>query len=203
MILPIFTSSIALPQTFISGCRRLCTRSQWCACSRAVWSWGPSTAGSLTSSRPPAPGSIDTCAPPAGGCATRHHWEPTWQEAERDRGRQWCGKWVNAQPIKWINKVVMDGCVTSHLGPDAHWPWHAGIWMTALQLSTVTLRLVSLTTQPLLPGFREKMVTSNVTVSLQKKTFWLIHGFNLTHRWSSSADCPTICPPGEEKSLKK
>lgn len=86
MIRPFFSpSSVALPQTFISGCRRLGTRSRWCACSRAVCWWGPSTAGSLTSSRPKAPGSIGTRAPPAGGRATRRRWEPTWRGG-RERG---------------------------------------------------------------------------------------------------------------------
>lgn len=67
----------ALPQTFISGCCRLGTHRRQCACSRAAWSWGLSTAGSLTSSLPSAPGSIGTCAPPAVGRATWRHWETT------------------------------------------------------------------------------------------------------------------------------
>lgn len=63
----------------------------------------------------------------------------------------------------------MNGCVASHLGSDPHWPWHAGIWMTASQLSTVTLRLVSLTAQLLLPEIKEKIVSSNAKVNLEKE----------------------------------
>lgn len=142
------------PMNFISVCRRLGTCSRWCACSRTVWSWGPSTAGSLTSSRPPAPGSIGTCAPPAGGRATRRRWEAT-QRGGGEMGNEPRPS-VQNKSIKSSNERVC----APHLGSDAHWPWHAGMWMTAVQLSTVTLRLVTLTAQPRLPGFREKIVTS-------------------------------------------
>lgn len=131
---------------------RLCTRNRWYVCKYIVWKWGRSTAGSLISSLRCAPDRICSSAPPAGHHATR----PWCSDAEH-RGEGGVSPEVRIRNDWWLIGVSY---ISSHLGTDRHWPWHTGISMTVVQLSTVTFMLLIFGTQLWLPGVRGKMSAS-------------------------------------------
>lgn len=137
----------------------LCTHNWWYVCSHIVWWRGRSTAGSLISSLSCAPDRNRSSAPPAGHHATR----PWCSDAEH-RG----SKVKYQESLKcslsldillslhhshWSGTVVF---ISSHLDTDGHWPWHTGICMTVVQLSTVTFMFVTFGAQLWLPGVRRQ-----------------------------------------------
>lgn len=82
-------------------------------------------------------------------------------ESETDRGMS---LWAS-----FDSKIIKDVLTTdpwqilwtsSHLGWDTHWPWHTGISMTVVQLSTVMLKLDTSGAQLWLPGVEGSTVFS-------------------------------------------